>query len=71
MVLRICKVSSVSVSWGQNMAKGSSGGEGGGCAGIWLEGRLGFGNLSGFGRSRPGPKELFSVEEGVKGIPKA
>lgn len=70
-MLRIHKVSSVSVSWGQNMAKGSSGGEGGGCAKIWLEGRLGLGSMSGFRRPRPGPKELFWVEEGVKGLPKA
>lgn len=69
-MLRMCKVSSVSVSWAQNMAKGSTGGEAGGCAGIWLERRLGFGSLSGFGRSCPRPKELFQVEEGVKVIPK-
>lgn len=53
------------------MAKDSSGEEGGGCAGIWLEGRLGFGSMSGFGSPCPGPEELFWVEEGVKGIPKA
>lgn len=53
------------------MAKGSSGGEGGGCAGLWLEGRFGFGILSGSGSPCPGPSELFWVEEGVKGIPKA